>query len=155
MGYSYRKNYATGRLELCCDICGKSGGVRKYHCPFGYCPPIAACQECRKNPEHKHHFSKKFHREHGCEKLHLEFTAKEEKKYNLIDNGIPVRCSALNKDNKIHVLFHFKADPKSGVMSTVGYYMSKATYDAIPLGEVATPDDFRKFGTLEEAPNSF
>jgi hypothetical protein len=67
-------------------------------------------------------------------------------------NNIPVRCSALGlPDGRIHVLFNVpnKRD------DVVGFFMSKETYDAIPLLVPATPDDYREHGTLEPAPTNF
>lgn len=71
MGYSYD---LSGRL--CCDACPVSNGVRKVHCPFGYCPATALCKECRKT--HKDKLSKAHHRERGCEKSHLAFQAEQD-----------------------------------------------------------------------------
>ena len=54
MGYSYERT-ASGRHALCCDACGKSGGVRKRTCKYKvthngfsipYCPPPALCSNC-------------------------------------------------------------------------------------------------------------
>lgn len=65
MGFCYQ-----GKL-LCCDHCGHAGGVRKMRCPFGYCPSVAFCAECRKNK--KDYLSKAKHREMGCEVAHAKF----------------------------------------------------------------------------------
>jgi len=144
MGYCYQ-----GR-KLVCDICGATGGVRKYNCPFGWCSPIAACPTCHKN--RKERFSKKAHREAGCEKLAKGFEEEQEKKQNLLSQGIPVRCSASINGDKVHVLFQKGIDIQEGF---IGYYMSASTYHPISLGVVATPDDYRKYGELEPAPDHF
>jgi hypothetical protein len=48
MGYTYGYS-ATGRMVLSCDMCGNDGGVRKRHCPVGWCPAPALCSGCNKN----------------------------------------------------------------------------------------------------------
>ena len=151
MGYSYHKNLRTGRYNLCCDFCGSSGNTKKYRCPFGYCPPIAACPKCHK--EHKDKFSKEFHRSSGCEKGHRDFERKNKQRELMLASGQPVRCSALSTGNgQVHVLFQTQVGTYS---PCVGYYMSKATYDSIPLGDNATPDNYRVYGELTPAPEHF
>lgn len=146
MGYSYERT-STGHRALCCDICGKAGGVRKQKCPFGYCQAVAACPECRKAKatELRH-----YHVTNECEKKHNEFQATEKRKTDLIASGAPVRCSALqyNDPSMVHVLFRTRD-------GTVGFKMTRETYHAIELGVPATPDDYRKHGTLEPAPDDF
>lgn len=145
MGYSYHRNWKTGRYNLCCDICGNAENVRKYRCPFGYCSAIAACPKCRRAQEHKHLFSKKSHLEQGCELRHQEFVQHEQERADMIDREIPVRCSALSVGDKVHVLFRTKT-------GTVGFYMDPATYHAFPLLKNVSPDDFREYGELTPAP---
>ena len=141
MGYSYSRGL------LCCDICGKTGGVKKYRCPFGYCQAVAACPTCRKN--HTKTFGKAFHREMGCERRHQEFRQHEQERDDMIAAGGAVRCSALSgPDEMVHVLFRTKT-------GTVGYYMSHHTYDAIDLFTNSTPDDYRKHGPIREAPAEY
>ena len=70
----------------------------------------------------------------------------------MIDAGIPLRSAALSHgDDCVHVLF--RTDHEND--KCVGYYMSRDAYRAIPLMEIATPDDFRKFGYLVKAPGHF
>lgn len=56
MGYCYERTIHGG-MRLCCDKCGKSGGVRKRTCPhkvdhrdgtkpLPYCYPAALCSPC-------------------------------------------------------------------------------------------------------------
>jgi hypothetical protein len=143
MGYCYDHH---GRL--CCDICGEAGGARKYACPFGYCQATAACKKCR--AEKASHFGTAAHREYGCERAHKRFAAQNARRAALLEAGHPVRCSALVAGtNGVHVLFDYQD------RRTVGYYMSHATYDAIPLLEPATPDDYRAHGELRDAPSAF
>mgnify|MGYP007017464987 CR=1 FL=1 len=155
MGYCYDNHNI-----LCCDICGHSGGVRKYRCPWNYCSPTAACPECRK--KHPDKFGKKYHRAHGCEKHHLEHYAWENERIALLTAGKAVRCSALGLADtpgipgKVHVLFQRSSglDPHCSNW-TEGYYMSKGTYHAIPLLKNVTPDDYRQFGEIVPAPPEY
>lgn len=80
-----------------------------------------------------------------------EHEAERLKKAHAVANRIPVRCSAMHAGpGRVHVLFNVPNERE-----TVGYFMSDATYGAIPLGVTATPDDYRAHGTLEPAPASF
>lgn len=55
MGYCYGVNYATGRVVLCCDVCGDARGTTiKVRCPYGGCPSVAACKACRVAKKHLH-----------------------------------------------------------------------------------------------------
>ena len=130
MGYSY-----TLSNKLCCDICGKSGGVRKYKCPFGWCPPSALCPICK--TEHKHLVSKVWHRKKGCEKHAIQFQKEQQLKQDLLNQGKYLRCSALGMgDGKVHVLF------ENQEKNCIGRYMDKTLYDAFNLGIGLTIDDF-------------
>ena len=141
MGYSY-----TMSGLLCCDNCGASGGVRKRRCPFGYCPAAALCVACnRAYPQ-----TRDVHRVQGCEEGHRQFVARERYVAELLAKGQAVRCSALGQPHgRVHVLFR-RADG-----TTEGRYMASDTYDAIRIGEVATPADFAAFGPVEAAPPDF
>lgn len=145
MGYCYESS--TGRL--CCDVCDHAGGVRKFRCPFGWCQAIALCPECRR--KHPEYVSAETHRQAGCEKRHQEFAEHEDQRKALIEFGEFVRCSALTHRGKhpgpedVKVIFH----GANGQYQT--YWMSEATYHAIPLGVNATPDDYRKHGNVIEA----
>ena len=142
MGFCYQ-----GRL-LVCDICGAVGGVRKIKCPAGYCQSVAQCPECRR--------TKRLKREHpdyhkDCAARHAEFGAKMAKREALIEAGVSVRCSALSvSDTKVHVLFQTN---KEG--ATIGYYMTPEVYASIPLLESVSPEDYRAFGELTEAPANY
>lgn len=144
MGYCYKGN------RLCCDVCGKADGTtRRHRCPYGYCPSIAACPECRK--AHAEKFRAKAHVK--CKTGSEELNARWAREKSLVESGIPVRCSAMSveSDGKeaVHVLFRVKDG------SCVGYYMKPDTYDAIPLGTPATPEDYRRHGELVEAAGTF
>lgn len=75
------------------------------------------------------------------------------KRQHARENKIPLRCSAKQTDadeNRIHVLFRVPDQNE-----TIGYFMDRGTYDAIPIMTPASPDDYRQHGTLEPAPNSY
>jgi len=145
MGYSYD---ASGRL--CCDVCDKSGGVRKYRCPFGYCPAIALCPTCKET--HPHYISKKAHREQGCEEQSRLFDQHEQEKNQLIASGKFVRCAALKHYiagiDRDKVIFRGKDGAEQA------YWMSPETYKAIPWFENATPEDYMKHGEVQQAANT-
>ncbi len=50
---------------------------------------------------------------------------------------------------RVHVLFINKD------RHTIGKFMNHATYDAIPLMEVATPEDYARYGELTEAASQY
>jgi len=145
MGYFY-----TNDGKLICDCCQSSHDVEKIPCPFGYCPPIALCPDCREKFKDK--LTEEYHRSIGCDRKHNAFIAREKHRDELVKSGKMVRRAALAKviDGKkiIHVLF----DTRDG---TVGYYMNVATYHAIPLSADATIDHYRAFGECWPAPASF
>lgn len=66
-----------------------------------------------------------------------------------MSRGIPVRISAVRvEDDTVHVIF------KSNE-GEIGFFMSHKTYNSIPTDEVATIEDYMKFGELIPAPNEF
>jgi len=78
------------------------------------------------------------------------YRAHERQAAQILADGKALRCSALTAGpDRVHVLFRL-ADG-----SLVGRYMSHAAYDAIPLLENATPEDYAKHGELTEAPPAF
>jgi hypothetical protein len=140
MGFSYE-----GR-KLCCDECS-TAGARKYKCPAGYCQAVALCPRCKKSPIVKAKL-KEIHKD--CPAKHARYMAREAETARLLAEGKRLRCSALNTDDgKVHVLFK----DKDG--NCVGFYMSPSTYDAEPLGENRTPEDYMRMGELTPAPDSF
>lgn len=147
MGYLTDK---SGRLV--CDRCAKTGGVRKRKCPFGYCPPPAFCGDCYKRDKFR---DRAAHVAAGCEKKSLAFQADLKRRNELMAEGTPVRCAALNAatsedPDRIHVLFREKD-------ATVGRYMPKAVYRAHPIGVTVTLADYEAThgGILPDAPESF
>ncbi len=143
MGYCYE--HRTNRL--CCDRCGQAGGVIKRQCPHGYCPSPALCRKC--NAEVRADGTWKKHHA-NCKAGHDAFVARENAVKALLAHGAYVRCSALNAANGlVQVLFENQAG------ETIGRYVSRETYDAIPLMEPATPEDYARFGVVTEAPETF
>lgn len=140
MGYSYCDG------KLCCDVCSRSGGVRKYRCPFGYCQATALCPDCKER--HPEYLSKELHRKNGCEKNSQEFDQQEKEKADLLAQGKYVRCSALwhPPADKVKVIFHGQTGDKA-------YFMTQATYRAIPLGVNATIEDYQAKGEITECRN--
>ena len=127
--------------KLCCDYCG-SAGARKYKCPHGYCPSCAACPECRKL--HAKDFTKAGHA--SCKTHHEEFIAEQLKRQTIIDGGGAVRCAALSHGDKVKVIFQM-------AQQDTAYFMDHATYDAIPLFQIATPEDYSRVGAVVPAAN--
>lgn len=143
MGYCYTRSGA-----LVCDSCNVSGGVKKIACPVGYCPPPALCVACKK----KHADKLVLAAHSSCVKYKAEMIARDEKRKALMAEGKPVRCAALGTaDGRVHVIF--AKDPAS--KDCVGYFMTHEMYDAFPLLEPKTPEDYAALGTLEPAPVNF
>jgi hypothetical protein len=134
MGFCY--DY---RNRLCCDACDEAGGVRKRPCPFGYCGPAALCKACY--AKHRAEFTKAAH-EH-CRKASEECKARWAREESMIAAGQLIRCAALQQDDGL-VKVWFKGRNDSKVI----YFMEPATYAAFPLGEIATPEDYRQRGIL-------
>lgn len=62
--------------------------------------------------------------------------------------GEYVRTAALaHNDDVVKVIFQCREEEKA-------YFMHRKTYHAIPLGVVATPADFARFGEITEAGNT-
>lgn len=145
MGYCFDKE---GRL--CCAFCG-AAGAKKYPCPFGWCPPAAACSECRE--KYSQQFQEEWHRQYGCEENHIRFEVEQREEKRLLDEGHSIRRAAcihyIDAEQFVHVLFSFANG------TTVGYYMAPDVYHAISLSTPATPDMFREHGVLYEAPARF
>ena len=142
MGYSY-----DAYRRLCCDICGQPDGVRKHKCPSGYCPAVAAHLACLKTVKQSGKWAE-IHKH--CPVSAAKYAAKEARRAALLGSGQPVRFSALDAGpNGVRVVFKVQGSPD------VAFHMAPETYDAIPLGEPATPDDYRAFGSLEPCPATF
>lgn len=82
MGYSY--DARTG--QLCCDACGRHGGVRRKRCPVNWCQPIALCAACR--PTHTGDAWKQQHLR--CPEFSARFHAEEEARLAARRRGQPV-----------------------------------------------------------------
>lgn len=141
MGFCY-----DSRGRLCCDKCGKAP-ARKKACPAGWCQATALCPECKAAPGFGELW-KSWHT--SCPARSAEFAAKQAHERELLEGGAFVRCSALTAGAYgVHVLFRNNAG------KVRGFYMAAAVYDALPLGEAHTPDDYRKHGELTPAPDDF
>lgn len=148
MGYSYEKVYnpVTNRHShrLCCDVCG-AVGARKYRCPFGYCQAVAGCPTCRKTRPDV--FSKEAHVKQRCDVNHAAFVAHEQKERDMKEAGLFVRSAALNQEGGlVKVWFQSKGNVEKA------FLMTPETYDAFPLFDLVTPEDYAKHGTLTETP---
>jgi hypothetical protein len=130
-----------------CDHCKAADGtVRKRKCPSEWCRRTAMCAECWKT---KRVDFDAFHMTNRCAAKRVEQQAQEQRRADLIASGVPVRGSARTDDQgRVHVLF-------ATTTGWIGYYMSEETNDAVRLLDVATPDDYRKFGELQVAPNDY
>jgi len=136
MGYSY--DVETG--QLCCDICGKSGAIKR-RCPVGWCPPLAACPECWAKPEIR---EKEKAAHVDCRKQSAEYQERAKEERRRIDAGEYLRCSAIALNGSTtKVTFRGKDGEKV-------FVMSRETYHAFPLLTLASPDDFRKHGEVIE-----
>lgn len=146
MGYCYQ----AGRL--CCDICGKAGGVRKLRCPHGYCPAVACCDRdlCRdKLSAHR-----KTHCKTACKRGHEEHVKTQADHDAKLAAGLFLRCAAVGINDGV-VKVWFKG---AGGAERVRY-MAKATYGVFPIGwSIAanvTEDDFKRHGDVwDEAPTA-
>jgi len=112
-------------------------------CPVGWCGEYHLCPTCAKIPlEHD-----------SCRRYSAQHAEWDLQRKAYYARAIPVRCSALGVGNgKVHVLFAFSDGPDRLM---VGYYMDQATYDAYPLVEPHTPDDYRKVGLITQAPSDY
>ncbi len=142
MGYCY--NART--KKICCDCCGQSGNARKRACPCGYCPATALCVECNKAVRNDGRWFK-WHQD--CKKNSDEFKARNNREKALKESGVHVRCSALAVGYLVHVLF----ENKHG--EVIGKMMTHETYDAFPLLEPTTVEDYAKVGIVTDAPGEF
>lgn len=141
MGYCY----GVKSNKLCCDCCGTEG-ARKRKCPCGYCPAAALCATCNKVVRGDGRWT---HAHQHCQKNSDDFKARNNHEKALKDSGQFVRCSAIGVDNLVHVLF------ENGRGEVIGKLMTHDTYDAIPLLEPATVEDYAKIGALMEGPAEF
>ena len=141
MGYSY-----VGR-QLCCDVCGDYGGVRKHKCPFGWCPRVALCPKCKR--EHPEYLTKAYHREHGnCEENHLRFERELEERQHILDEGGWLRCSALRHNGRVKVIFRNKSGLKRA------FWMAPRNYQGLGCGTATTPADYKARGKVTRARNT-
>jgi len=106
---------------------------------------VAACPSCRR--EHAQRFSKATHRAAGCETFAADWAAECAKREALKAAGHFVRFSALTtQGGLVHVLFAGSGD------TVLGRFMEPATYDAVPLRDAATVEDYERVGWVTDAP---
>lgn len=125
---------SSGRL--CCDHCGRAGGVRRCKCPAGYCQGANLCPECRRNPAVK---AKIRDMHANCAEASARFQDRQARTRAALDRGEAVRISALmhaRPADAVRVIFRDARGHESGAD------MTHATYDALPLLEPATLADY-------------
>lgn len=139
MGYSY-----DGQGRLCCDICDRSGGVRKHRCPFGWCQSLALCPACRSG-EGKKYRTVAYHKGQGCEARHKEYIQQQAEAQDLLIQGKFLRKAARGYGQRVKVLFqNFLGQDKA-------YWMSRKTYRKISILTNAMIEDYQKLGKLRPA----
>ncbi len=144
MGFCY-----THDGKLCCDKCGNNPS-RRHRCPAGWCQAYALCKECYATLKKSGRWTE-IHCK--CAEYAAKFKAEQDAEAALFAAGYFLRVSALSTDDgRVHVIF---ANGRFQGRETKGYYMSKATYDSIPLCSPATVADYEKFGSVEPAPDEF
>lgn len=143
MGYSY-----DGQGRLCCDICDRSGGVRKHRCPFGWCQSLALCPACRSG-EGKKYRTVAYHKGQGCEARHNEFAKEKAEAQELLSQGKFLRKAAMGhgQGRRYRVKVHFE----NFLGQVKAFWMSPNTYRAIPILTNATIEDYQKIGKLSLA----
>jgi len=142
MGYVYEKNWKTGRQMLCCDSCGTTEKVKKFRCPFGYCPAPALCPACAVEHKVRH---KATHIAKGCDVRSARIKNDQERRSELMSAGKLVRYAATRHGAKgVKVLFKNAARERA-------YWMPKAVYRSIPLSTPAVVADYQRIGVVVEA----
>lgn len=146
MGFSY-----DSRHRLCCDVCDKSGGVRRVPCPAGYCQDYALCPACRKSPDIRARIAA---RHVNCAALSASFKAELDAEAAAAAAGHAVLASALGQpDGRVHILFRYATGEYVGAYVKPGVYDSrnKRTLADYPDHEPA-PSDF--YSAPATAPNN-
>jgi hypothetical protein len=136
MGYCYETR--TG--SLCCDICGNAG-ARKNKCPHGWCQPVACCMSEKCKATLKEH--RRTTCAVGCKKAHADMVARDAVEAARLAAGEWLRCSALS-EQKLHncVKVWFRNAAKAELIR----YMPHATYDAFPLCEPVSVEQYAAVG---------
>ncbi len=132
MGYCYLNG------SLCCDLCNKPGAT-KQRCPFGWCQPLAACSDCKRNRPEVFQAAK--HRELGCEAQHKRFAAERKAEAEALERGEFVLIAGLSYDrNTVHAIFKSAAGERGAFVPAVIYEQRK------------TPQTLADFEALAGAP---
>lgn len=141
MGYSY--DAITN--ALCCDECGKSGGVRKVKCPFGWCPPPALCAECKANPKLKVALTKEWHRKNGCEASMLRFQAENQYRAHLAETGHHVLKAGMSVKGTqmVHAIFS-NGEEEIGALIPSHIYAKRAEVTSLEIFEEVSGQTFER-----------
>ena|SRR3990167_1102871 len=150
MGHTVCGRHNRRTCDACgaCPSCHGGAALRRFACPFRWCGPEHLCPACAL--KYRDALRVEGHRKAGCERNAVRLAADRAKTAALLAGGFAVRRSALAMEGgKVHVLFEVAGG------RTVGYTMSGATYDTMPLATPATPEDYRAHGELTEAGPTF
>jgi hypothetical protein len=132
------------RLVFACEA-GYEGcqrtGCTAITCKFNYCQRVYVCKACK--PAYKKASADHDKKGSSCDLNHQRFIAERRVEQTAIDAGQLVRKAArFVDDDNVKVLFVGK-DSRSVV-----YKMLGTTYDSYPRNVVATPEDYKTYGTL-------
>ena len=139
MGYCY------SRGRLCCDVCGEPDGVRRQRCPHNYCQAIACCgsDACKVK-------LRTYRAETcavSCKESHRVFLAREAEREALLAAGKLLRCAAVCDGHGVKVWF--KSKDGEAVR-----WMHVETYDAFPLLDSVSVEQFEAIGVVAESLHS-
>lgn len=141
MGYCYGPN------GLACDKCDTDIGVRKRPCPVKWCQALALCRACNTMMRESGDWTR-YHE--TCPTHSAEYHALEKRRAAILAAGKAIRVAALSTDDgRVHVIF------RRGDGTEEGWYLTKAVYDAFPLLEPITVEDYAAHGPMEPAPTEF
>jgi len=137
MGYSY--DARTGKL--CCDSCGHTGGVRRFQCPFNWCPAPALCPDCAKQKRER--LSKAAHRKAGCEEYSRRHRESCQRHEAALQAGHWVRTAAVTdstpeQPDRVKVWFR-NANGEERIE-----FFPAELYQSFPIGDPVTLEDFQK-----------
>ncbi len=87
--------------------------------------------------------------------IHESLTPEQRKEIKEILSDKQIRIAALWHEacGVARTKVIFKEGGRNGNGKEFAYWMDREVYDAIPLMEVATPEDYKKFGRIDRALN--
>ena len=135
MGYCY--DTRTG--QLVCDSCGIHGGVRRVKCKYGYCPALALCASCRKNPEIK--TERAAFCDANCKEAAARFAALDAAIKEALDSGHYVFCSSVYAKGSDRTEVEMTFRNADGDYRTLVVPM--AVRERFEYGQVTTYDDVK------------